>query len=68
LFFERKLLGCTGGSNIPARDIPRIAALYREGSLDLSTLVTRQRPLSEFAEAVADAERGEVARTVLLPG
>jgi len=68
LFSERKLLGCTGGSNVPARDIPRIAALYREGALDLETLVTRRRPLSEFAEAVADAERGEVARTVLLPG
>jgi Zn-dependent alcohol dehydrogenase len=67
LFSERRLLGCTGGSNVPARDIPRITALYREGSLDLSTLVTRTRPLTEFAEAVADAERGEVARTVLLP-
>jgi S-(hydroxymethyl)glutathione dehydrogenase/alcohol dehydrogenase len=67
LFSERKLFGCTGGSNVPARDIPRIAALFREGSLDLSTLVTRRRPLAEFAEAVADAERGEVARTVLLP-
>ena len=68
LFSERRLLGCTGGSNVPARDIPRIAALYRDGSLDLSALVTRRRPLAEFAEAVADAERGEVARTVLLPG
>jgi S-(hydroxymethyl)glutathione dehydrogenase/alcohol dehydrogenase len=67
LFSERKLLGCTGGSNIPARDIPRIAALYREGSLDLEALVSRRRPLAEFAAAVADAERGEVARTVLVP-
>jgi len=67
LFAERKLFGCTGGSNIPARDIPRIAALYREGTLDLETLVTRRRPLGEFADAVAEAERGEVARTVLLP-
>jgi S-(hydroxymethyl)glutathione dehydrogenase / alcohol dehydrogenase len=67
LFAERRLVGCTGGSNVPARDIPRIAALYHEGSLDLETLVTRRRPLEEFADAVADAERGEVARTVLLP-
>jgi S-(hydroxymethyl)glutathione dehydrogenase / alcohol dehydrogenase len=67
LFSERRLLGCTGGSNVPARDIPRIAALYREGVLDLSTLVTRTRPLAEFADAVADAEHGEVARTVLVP-
>jgi S-(hydroxymethyl)glutathione dehydrogenase / alcohol dehydrogenase len=67
LFSERKLLGCTGGSNVPARDIPRIVALYEDGALDLEALVTRRRPLAEFAVAVADAERGEVARTVLLP-
>jgi S-(hydroxymethyl)glutathione dehydrogenase/alcohol dehydrogenase len=67
LFSERRLLGCTGGSNVPARDIPRIAALYAEGTLDLEALVTRRRPLAEFADAVAEAERGEVARTVLLP-
>jgi len=67
LFSERKLLGCTGGSNVPARDIPRIAALYREGLLDLATLVTSRRPLADFASAIGEAERGEVARAVLLP-
>jgi S-(hydroxymethyl)glutathione dehydrogenase / alcohol dehydrogenase len=66
LFSERRLLGCTGGSNIPARDIPRIAALYRQGVLDLETLVSSRRPLEEFALAVAESERGEVARTVLV--
>jgi len=66
LFSERRLLGCTGGSNIPARDIPRIAALYRQGVLDLETLVSSRRPLEDFALAVAESERGEVARSVIV--
>jgi S-(hydroxymethyl)glutathione dehydrogenase / alcohol dehydrogenase len=66
LFAERRLLGCTGGSNIPARDIPRVAALYQQGLLDLDALVTSRRPLSEFATAVAETEAGEVARSVLV--
>jgi S-(hydroxymethyl)glutathione dehydrogenase/alcohol dehydrogenase len=67
LFAERRLLGCLGGSNIPSRDIPRIASLFRRGILDLETLVTSRRPLAEFAAAVGETEAGEVARSVLLP-
>ena len=66
LFSERRLLGCTGGSNIPARDIPRIAALYRQGVLDLASLVSSRRPLEDYALAVAESERGEVARSVVV--
>jgi len=65
LFNGRRLLGCLGGSNVPARDIPRIASLYQQGRLDLDTLVSRRRPLADFAAAVGETERGEVARSVL---
>ena len=68
LFSERRLLGTTGGSNVPARDIPRIAKLYQEGQLDLDTLVSARRPLAEFGESVAESERGEVARSVVVIG
>jgi S-(hydroxymethyl)glutathione dehydrogenase/alcohol dehydrogenase len=68
LFSERRLLGTTGGSNVPARDIPRIAKLYQEGQLDLDTLVSARRPLADFAESVAESERGEVARSVVVIG
>ena len=61
LFSERRLLGTTGGSNVPARDIPRIAELYRDGRLDLDTLVSACRPLRDFAESIAETERGDVA-------
>jgi S-(hydroxymethyl)glutathione dehydrogenase/alcohol dehydrogenase len=66
LFSERRLLGCTGGSNIPARDIPRIVALYRTGQLRLEPLITQRLPLAEFATAFADAEAGRVARSVVV--
>ena len=66
LFSERRLLGTTGGSNVPARDIPRIAQLYQEGLLDLDTLVSARRPLADFAESIAETERGEVARSVVV--
>ena len=66
LFSERRLLGTTGGSNVPARDIPRIAALYQDGRLDLDTLVSARRPLHDFAESIAETERGDVARSVVV--
>jgi S-(hydroxymethyl)glutathione dehydrogenase/alcohol dehydrogenase len=68
LFGERRLLGTTGGSNVPARDIPRIARLYAEGLLDLDTLVSARRPIVEFASSIAETERGEVARSVVVMG
>jgi S-(hydroxymethyl)glutathione dehydrogenase/alcohol dehydrogenase len=68
LFGERRLLGTTGGSNVPARDIPRIARLYTEGQLDLDTLVSARRPLADFASSIAETERGEVARSVVVMG
>jgi S-(hydroxymethyl)glutathione dehydrogenase/alcohol dehydrogenase len=68
LFGERRLLGTTGGSNVPARDIPRIAQLYQDGRLDLDALVSARRPLHDFAESIAETERGDVARSVVLMG
>ena len=57
--------GTTGGSSVPARDI-RIAALYRDGRLDLPTRCLARRPLRDFAESIAETERGEVARSVVI--
>ena len=65
LFAERRLAGCIGGSNIPARDIPRIVDLYRSGRLELDRLVSQRLPLAGFDAAVAAAEAGTVARSVI---
>jgi S-(hydroxymethyl)glutathione dehydrogenase / alcohol dehydrogenase len=66
LFSERKLLGTVGGSNVPARDIPRIVELYRGGQLLLDELVSQRFPLAEADRAFAAAEAGEVARSVVV--
>lgn len=66
LFGERRLMGCVGGSNVPARDIPRIVDLYRNGALLLDELVSARFPLSDAASAFAAAEQGEVARGVVI--
>ena len=65
LFMERRIAGCVGGSNVPARDIPRIVDLYRSGRLDLDRLVSQRLPIERFGDAVRDAEAGTVARSVI---
>ena len=65
LFLGRRISGCVGGDNIPARDIPRTMALYRTGRLDLDRLVSQRLPLDRFGDAVAAAEAGTVARSVI---
>jgi Zn-dependent alcohol dehydrogenase len=66
LFGERRLLGTTGGRNVPERDIARIMRLYAAGDLDLDTLRSTTHPLDEFDLAIAETERGEVARSVVV--
>ncbi len=65
LFADRRLLGCTGGGNVPARDIPRIMDLYRQGSLRLEELVSQRLPLARVNEAFDALRSGELARTVI---
>ncbi|HEV8296489.1 MAG TPA: zinc-binding dehydrogenase, partial [Acidimicrobiales bacterium] len=61
LFAERRLLGTTGGSNVPHRDIPRIVDLYRSGRLDLDSLISQRLPLEDVHAAFAAADAGTVA-------
>jgi S-(hydroxymethyl)glutathione dehydrogenase / alcohol dehydrogenase len=68
LLNERKLLGTRGGSTIPARDIPRIMRLYQDGRLDLDTMISSRRPLTGFADSLADTKAGKVARSVVMMG
>ncbi len=66
LFSERRLLGCTGGSNIPSRDIPRIERLYRSGALELEALVSQRFAFADAPAAFAAAQAGQVARAVVV--
>ena len=65
LFSDRRLLGCTGGQNIPARDIPRIMEFYRQGSLNLEKLVSQRLPLARVNEAFEALKVGKLARSVI---
>ncbi len=65
LFSDRKLLGCIGGGNIPARDIPRLMQFYKQGMLNLDKLVSQRLPLDQVNDAFDALEAGELARTVV---
>ncbi|MER7398606.1 Zn-dependent alcohol dehydrogenase [Streptomyces sp. NPDC000151] len=66
MYLDKAILGCRYGSSRPQRDIALYAELYRTGRLLLDELVTRTYPVEDFAKAAVDAERGRVARGVLL--
>ena len=67
LFSDRKLLGCMGGGNIPARDIPRIMRHYKQGTLNLEKLVETRIPLERVNEAFDALRAGDTVRTVIQP-
>lgn len=67
LMFEGKILKASlyGGSNL-RRDVPRLAAMWRSGHLDLEGLITRRIRFEDLNDAVAALERGEAIRQVVL--
>ncbi len=61
----KKLLACVLGSVNSLREIPRLVDLWRAGRLDLESLITARRPLSEINRAMDDLKAGRGIRTVL---
>ena len=62
---EKRLIGSVYGSGNPARDIPRLAALYEEGKLKLRELVSRTYPLSWINDALAALAASDGARGII---
>ena len=62
---SKKLCGCMLGSCNSAADIPRFLRAYQAGDLDLPSMVTNIRPLSEINEAFEDLLHGKGIRTVI---
>jgi Zn-dependent alcohol dehydrogenase len=62
---ERRVLGSIYGSSRPARDFPRIAALYLTGGLPLDRLVGHRLPLDRVSDAFALMQEGGAGRIVL---
>jgi len=63
---EKRLVGSLYGSGRPARDVPRLVELYREGRLKLAELSARTYALAEVNDALAALSGGEGARGIIV--
>jgi S-(hydroxymethyl)glutathione dehydrogenase/alcohol dehydrogenase len=63
---EKKIQGCSMGSNRFKVDMPRYVDLYLQGRLKLDEMITRRGRLGDVNEAFRAMKAGEVARTVLM--
>ncbi len=61
----KKVVGVFMGDTDPRVDIPRYAALWRSGRLDLSGMVSHTLPLEQVNHGFAMMASGESARTVI---
>ena len=67
LFDKRlRILVSHGGDHLPAEDFPQLAAWAAEGKLDLAGMVSRAIGLDEAAGALAELDRSETVRTVIV--
>jgi len=62
---EKKLQGCTMGSNRFRVDMPRYVEFYLQGKLHLDEMVSQRLPLEQVNDALDALKQGEVARSVL---
>jgi len=63
---EKKIQGCSMGSNRFKVDMPRYIDLYLQGRLRLDEMIMRRMNIDEVNEAVRAMKAGEVARSVLM--
>ena len=63
---ERKLQGCSMGSNRFKFDMPKYIDFYLQGRLLLDEMITRRGRLGDVNEAFRAMKAGEVSRTVLM--
>ncbi len=62
---EKKMIGCMYGSTRFREHMPKLIALFLQGRLDLSSLVSKRLELEGVNEAFRAMKAGEVARSVL---
>lgn len=63
--FQKRIQGSLYGMMSPAKDVPRLLALWQEGILKLDELVTDTYPLASLNEGYADMHAGRIIRGVL---
>lgn len=64
---DQRILGCNYGSTVPQIDIPRLVDELMSGDLDLESMVSARRPLSEASDALHDLDSGSALRQLLIP-
>ena len=65
---ERTIKGSYIGSCVPARDIPRFVALYRQGRLPVDRLMSERVGFEGLNAAFDRLAGGHTVRQLLLPG
>jgi S-(hydroxymethyl)glutathione dehydrogenase/alcohol dehydrogenase len=60
-----RIVGCNYGSAFAARDIPRWAAAFQAGRLNLNDIVSSYIPLEEINEALSGLDAGHAIRSVI---
>jgi S-(hydroxymethyl)glutathione dehydrogenase / alcohol dehydrogenase len=66
--FEKRLTGSVYGSEPPARALPRVLSLVREGELELAGLIGPTHGLDEVNEAIEASLAGAAGRVLVAPG
>ncbi|MBC7517539.1 MAG: Zn-dependent alcohol dehydrogenase [Microbacteriaceae bacterium] len=63
---DQRILGSNYGSVVPQRDIPWLVDLFMAGDIDLESLVSARRPLSEAPQSLKDLAGGHALRQLLI--
>ena len=63
---ERTVKGSYIGTCVPARDLPRYVALYRQGRLPVDKLLTHRLKLDDINEGFERLREGRAVRQVVL--
>ena len=66
VLYQKRLQGSLFGACSPARDIPALLDLYRQGRLKLSELITTRYPLTEINQGFTDMREGRNIRGVIV--
>jgi S-(hydroxymethyl)glutathione dehydrogenase/alcohol dehydrogenase len=68
LYQNKAILGCRYGTARPRRDFALLADLYLNGRLKIDELITAHYQLEDFAHALDDLKKGNLARGVFMLG
>ncbi len=66
VLYQKRIQGSLFGACSPARDIPALLDLYRQGRLKLDELITTRYPLSEINQGFTDMREGRNLRGVIV--